>query len=113
MVAHGAFGQLSIAGGNGIKNGTMLGEHSPRTPRRAEASALAFDQQVIGDTEHRLEHAVARGPRDGFVEIPVGQHHCGQIVLLDTPFEVNERRRKGTQVVLSGAACRALRLEVR
>ena len=82
---------------------------APRTPRRTEASALAFDRQVIGDTEHRLEHAVARGPRDGFVEIPVGQHHRGQVVLLDGPLEFNERRRKGTQVVISGAASRARR----
>ena len=47
MVAHGAFGQLSIADSNGIENGTMLGKHAPRTPSRTEASALAFDQQVM------------------------------------------------------------------
>ena len=109
MVAHRAFSRVRIAGGNGFKNGMMLGEHAPRTPGCTEASALAFDQQVIGDTEHCLEHAVARGPRDGFMEIPVGQHHRGQIVLLDAPFEFNERRRKGTQVVLVGAACRSRR----
>ena len=94
---------LRITGSNGFEEWHGAWRARAAGVRCTEASALALDQQVVGDAEHRLEHAVSRGPHDGFVEITVGQHHRGQIACLDATLECGERRRNGARRSSSSA----------